>query len=845
MDATLRQIAEWTNGELDETPSDGPLQIREVVTDSRGSLPEASLFVALVGDRFDGHDFVDDAVSKGAEAALVDRGRASDYPDCRLVFVDDTLEGLQHLAHSWRSRFELPVVGVTGSNGKTIVKEMLAGIFAQEKTVHRSPASYNSQVGVPLTLLELEAEHRISVVEAGISRPGEMERLERMIRPTAGVLTNIGLAHAAGLETLETTAREKLKLFEGLGDGPLIHPAASEPLEPFVLPGDPVSFGCAFATDVARATDDADYLVTEAERGDGGFEFFVEFPDGSRPRFHLHAAGEHNLLNAAASIAAAAEHGISVDALREGLAAYEASPLRLEMHTTPQGVTLINDAYSSDPTSARAALRTLQQYGAGRRKIAILGDMLDLGERSEQAHRELGGVTARTGVDQLICYGDRARAIGTSAVHAGFDPDQIAYTEQIEELHDMLDRLLESEDVVLFKGSRSLELDRAAERLLESVAPTRLQIDLDAIRENYHALRRQIDDETQFMAVVKSFGYGNDSTRVSQTLAQEGVDRLAVAYPDEGIPLRDRGLQLPILVMNVLPAEADKIVKYDLSALSYTRPVVEALADHAARRDADPVPIHVKVETGMNRVGLPPEDAPEFARYVADRDGVRIAGIMTHFAAADIPAEDDFTRRQLDRFRGVLEHLEADDIDPGVLHAANTAAAWRFPEAQFDMVRIGLGLYGLAPSDPVYEAAETTRPALRFTTQIVHIKEVEQGDTVGYGRSWRAPETRTIATVAAGYNDGLPRFMSNGGEVLIAGRRCPIVGDVCMDVSMVDVTDLDAPEVGDEVLIFGPASRGAEQSRVPVDEIARRGDTINYEILCNISPRVRRIFVRH
>lgn len=843
MDATLRQIADWTDGRL--IGSDGErVRIGEVVTDSRGSLPEQSLFVALVGDRFDGHDFVDEAVDKGADAAMISRGDSSDYPDCDLLAVDDTLEGLQDLARCWRANFEVPVVGVTGSNGKTIVKNMLAGIVAREQTVHRSPASYNSQVGVPLTLLELEAEHRFSVVEAGISRPGEMERLERMIRPTAGILTNIGLAHAAGLETLETTAREKLKLFERLGDGPLIHPAVSEPLEPFVLPGEPVSFGCAFPTDAAPTADRADYLVTEAERADGRFDFVVEFPDGTRPRFRLHAAGEHNLLNAAAAIAAAAEHGVSVDSIREGLAAHETSPLRLEMHTTPQGVTLINDAYSSDPMSARAALRTLEQYAADGRTIAILGDMLDLGERSEQAHRELGEVTARTGVDRLVCYGDRARAIGSSAIDAGLDRRHVDHTEDLDELHDLLDGLLHSGDVVLFKASRRLELDRAAERLLESVAPTRLQIDLDAIRENFHALRRRLDDETEFMAVVKSFGYGNDSTRISQTLAQEGVGHLAVAYPDEGIPLRDRGLQLPVLVMNVLPAEADKIVKYDLSALAYTRPVVEALADHADRRDAGPVPLHLKVDTGMNRVGLPPEDAPEFARYVAGRRGVRIAGLATHFAAADLPDEDEFTRRQLDRFRGVLDEIRSDGIDPGLVHAANTAAAWRFPDAQFDMVRIGLGLYGLAPSEPVYGAAETTRSALRFTTRIVHIKDVEPGETVGYGRTWRAAEPRSIATIAAGYNDGFPRFMSNGGEVLVGGRRCPVVGNVCMDVSMVDVTELPEARVGDEVVLFGTDRRGDRPRRIPVDEIAERGDTINYEILCNISPRVRRIFVR-
>ena len=839
MDLSLGDIAEACDGSV--VAGDATTRVTDIVTDSRGTLPPRSIFVALRGDNFDGHRFVSDAVEKGAVAALVSTGDAERYPDCGLVRVDDTLDALQRLAGHWRGRFDIPLVGVTGSNGKTIVKDMLGGIFARETTTHRSPASYNSQVGVPLALLGLHQEHGLAVIEAGISRPDEMDRLEEMIRPTAGILTNIGLAHAAGLETLEKTAREKLKLFRNLAaDSPFVYPAGCATLDDFELPGEPVSFGCRFSTDSSPGVSHADYLATDVLRNNAGYDFQVDFPDGTSHAFAIHVPGEHNLLNAVAAVALASEIGASVASIREGLAAYEASPLRLEMHTTPRGVTLINDAYSSDPVSARAALRTLRQYGEERRKIAILGDMLDLGERSASAHRELGRVAARSELDCLICYGTRAEQIGAAATEEGVDPSIVEYIGEMADLHARLDQLLEPGDVVLFKASRRLELDRAAGRLLESVAPTRLHIDLDAIRSNYHAIRRRLGNGTGFMAVVKSFGYGNDSTRVSQTLAREGVEALAVAYPDEGIPLRERGLELPILVMNVLPGEADKVVKYDLSALVYTEDVLAALANNAEARDAT-VSVHLKVDTGMNRVGLPPERTADFAARVEQLDSVRLAGVMTHFAAADIPSEDGFTNQQIASFRAVLDEMRDEAIEPGLVHAANTAAAWRFPEAHFDLVRVGLGLYGLAPSSAVDDATRDIEPALRFTTQIVYIKDVEAGDTVGYGRSWRADETRRIATVAAGYNDGLPRFMSNGGELLIHGTRCPIVGDVCMDVSMVDVTHLDEPEIGDEVVIFGHQ----EDAHIPVDEIAARGDTINYEILCNISPRVRRIFVRH
>jgi alanine racemase len=833
MKLTLAEVAEACGGTLEQGDPDRLL--RDVATDTRQPIPEGALFVALRGDNFDGHAFVEEALEAGAAAAMVEAGDGSERSDRGIVRVDDTLEGLQRLAADWRSRFDYPVVGVTGSNGKTIVKEMLAGILSREKTVYRSPASYNSQVGVPLSLLGLNRDHEIAVIEAGISRVGEMETLERMIRPDVGVITNIGLAHAAGLETLETTAREKLKLFAGFDDEPLIYPVESESLRARDLPGRPVGYrGTLDGPDRSIAS----YELLDREHGDGGFGFEVRSPDGRRRVFALHVPGEHNVQNAVCTLATACELGTSWEAIREGLSSFELGPMRLEMHTTPSGVTLLNDAYSSDPVSARAALSALDQYAADHRRIAILGDMLDLGDHAEEAHRELGIVCANLELDRLICFGERAHWIGESAVQHGMEPTAISHLEEMEALVERLDEKLQSGDVVLFKGSRRLELDRAAEALLESVAPTRLYVDLDRIRINYHALGRHVGDDTGFMAVVKSFGYGNDSTRVAQTLVREGVDALAVAYPDEGMPLRERGLTLPILVTNVLPEEADKIAEYDLTAQVYTRRVVEALAEEAERRGCE-VSVHLMVETGMNRVGLPPDEVVEFARWVEGRSGVDYRGVMTHFAAADVPGEEDYTRSQLETFQSVLSELESADLSPETVHAANTAAAWRFPEAHFDMVRVGLGLYGLAPSGAVYETGDMA-PALRLTTRIVHVKRVEPGETVGYGRTWRAERETRVATIAAGYNDGLPRFMSNGGEVLIGGERCPIVGSVCMDVAMVDVTDVPEAEVGDEVVIFGEQG-GA---RITVDEIAERGDTINYEILCNVSPRVRRIFVR-
>jgi len=857
MDLSLEQIVAFTDGE--RLAGDPEMTVQSVETDSRGAIAPESLFVALVGDRFDGHNFICDAIKKGACALLVDRPidelsdkvrqLASSVDQFGIARVDNTLDGLQSLAAGWRRQFDIPVVGITGSNGKTIVKDMLAGILAREFTVHRSPASYNSQVGVALSLLGIRPEHDIAVIEAGISKTGEMDRLREMIQPTAGIITNIGLAHAAGLPTLDITAREKSRLFaDAPGPGrersndstqsnaahPVVVPEAEERL---VQPFD--AFPFTRVTSGPQET--ADYRIDTVDNTGHGFDFTVDYPDGTEHSFSLAAAGRHNVVNASRALALADHLGVDPEEAREGLASFELNPMRLEMHTTPQGYTLLNDAYSSDPISARAALGALRQYAGGQRRIAILGDMRDLGERAETAHRELGNAAARTGVDRLYCVGRQAETVREGAIDNGLDAHCIETVDDLDALHDLLDDQLRAGDVVLFKGSRSLQLDRVAAELMESVAPTRLYVDLDAIRQNFHNLRRRLETDADVMAVVKSFGYGNDATRVSQTLVNEGVDALAVAYPDEAIPLRKRGLTVPILVMNVLAGEADKIAKYGLTALLYDADTLDALAAQA-NRHSEPIDVHLNVDTGMHRLGLEPAEAVQLAGDVVTTHGVELTGVMTHFAAADDDEHDDFTHGQLDQFERVLETLRSHDIDPGCVHAANTAAAWRFPDAHFDMVRVGLGLYGFSPGPAVTrEHGDQLHPAVALTTRVLKTRRLEPGDTVSYGRTWRANDPTDIAVIAAGYNDGLPRFMSNGGGVLVDGHRCPIVGAVCMDVTMVDVSNHpDEVQKDDDVLVFGHR----DQRQLPIDDIARRGDTINYEILCNVSPRVRRIFVR-
>lgn len=802
-----------------------PESLHEVVVDTRKISAPHSLFVALKGPKFDGHDFVDRALEAGA-VCLVNKTWEPERKG-PFIRVEDTLDALQSLAAAWRSGFGIPVIGITGSNGKTIVKEMLSSILARRFTVWRSPGSFNSQVGVALSVLGLREGHQVAIIEAGISENGEMDRLEAMIRPTHGVLTSIGTAHAAGLKTKENTAKEKLKLFKRLS-GVLVAPETPEVQAHNSSPRT-LWFSPEIASELG-VKPSCSYQPTSAHAR-------LKLQDDSEFEVPINAAGAHNAMNALVAAMMALELGLTKDEIIGGLSAFGYAPMRLEIHTTSNWVTLINDAYSSDPVSARSALSTLSFYGANARKIAILGDMLDLGALSEDAHRELGRDIPGFGVDLLLTLGPLAKSIGSSAVQAGMPAPNVRSFDSIERLSEFLDGELESGDVVLFKGSQALELDRVASGLLESVAPTRLYVDLEAIRQNVQAIKTRIQG-TRLMAVVKSFAYGNDATRVSQTLVREGIDALAVAYADEAIPLRNRGLNLPILVTNTLGGEADKIVKYDLMALVGSVQVLDDLERHASYRGKT-VEVHLEVDTGMGRLGVKSKDVLEFAKEILKRPSLRLVGLMTHFASADMAQDDAYTTKQLALFDEAIAALKSAGIEPEWVHAANTAAAWRMPEARYNLVRVGLGLYGYHPSADVEEWAKDTAPALKFATQVIHVKDVEPGESISYGRTYIAESKRRIATIAAGYNDGFSRFMSNGGEVLIRGKRAQVVGNVCMDVSMVDVTEISGVEVGDEVVIFGTQ----DSAEISVDEIAHRGSTINYEVLCKISPRVRRIFI--
>ena len=769
-----------------------------------------ALFVALKGPRFDAHRYLHTldcpvlvSSLQGLEVTAFEA----------VLLVPDTLVALQRFATWHRQQMPATVVGITGSNGKTEVKEMLRAIMSQAGTpAHFSPGSYNSQVGVALSLLQLRPHHQVAFIEAGISQPGEMEHLARMIQPDLGVFTNVGSAHLASFESLHHIATEKLKLFALSPDITLVYPGADLTLAALPLPPHAHPF------EVHPPT--------------------ITLPGGAT--FPAHFDAPHRWQNATAAATISALLGLPPGPIQTALDRWRPVHDRLEITTTPHGITLINDAYNADPTSTRAALGVLAQQAPEGPRIAVLGPMLDLGPHAPQAHKEIGEEAARVATKLIVYQGPSTEHLVQGALEAGMRGADVAVASGDAGVATLLASWAGPGATVLFKASRAIGLDRTARLLFETMGPTRLEIDLSAIRHNFHALKAHLAPHTAIMAVVKSFGYGSDANRVALTLLAEGIHAFGVAYTTEGITLRDHGipLDIPILVTNTLRQEAERIVRHHLTALVGSIALVEALEHHAAGTQTT-VDCHLELDTGMRRAGIRPEQLDSLLERIEQCAHVRLTGLMTHLVAADDPQEDPFTLQQLALFDAAVAHCVQRGHTTLTLHVANTAAAWRLPQASYGMVRLGLGLYGVSPSQAVQPSMAPTIQALRLVTQVIHLSDLRPGESVGYGRGFVAQDPMRLATIALGYNDGFPRLMSDGGHVLIHGRRCPVVGSVCMDVATVDVSALgQSVQVGDDVVIFGDPD-----GLVTLDEMAKRCHTISYEILCNISSRVHRIFL--
>ncbi len=877
MPISFSQLPALLGGTLLQAPATDATLATLLLDSRRVGLTEGAVFFALRGPRHDGHQHLAALYAKGVRLFVVSHPPASLAPFAGAGFVQvrDVLAALQTLAARRRAAFGGPVWAITGSNGKTIVKEWLAQVLAPDEAVCRSPKSYNSQVGVPLSVWELApGRHTLGVFEAGISERGEMERLATVIRPTHGIFTTLGTAHDAGFASEAEKLAEKLRLFEQPGfellvycaDQPAVHAAVRARGLPALawtrheVPGAVLRFRLKATT--------AGTTSVRVRLGEGAAtaHFPAEQPTLLATRFTLPFADEPAVENALHCLAVLLwrqldpAKALTPAEMQRRLQRLHPVAMRLEMKAGRHGCYLLDDTYNNDLAGLSLALDALSRQARPGGRTLILSDVLESGLAGPELYARVLALVRAHGVTRLIGVGEELAA---QLKIMNYEVEIDAVTLQREAaspqsqfiIHNsqftiktfpsteaLLAELRPADfqnETILIKGARRFGFERVVAALQQPQHGTVLEVNLDALTHNLQYYRQLLRPRTRLMVMVKAFAYGSGSYEVASLLEFQRADYLAVAYADEGQQLRDNGISLPIMVLNPGPDSFAQLRRYRLEPEIYS---LERLLDYlqAAREatadGAGPLPpLHLKLDTGMRRLGFAEEELPELLALLAShRAALPVAGIMTHLAAADDPAHDEFTRQQLATFRRMAAAIEAVLGYPALKHALNSAGIRRFPEAQLDMVRLGVGLYGVEAGA---EDAANLLPVSTLKTTISQIKTLPAGSTVGYGRRGAAMEhERRVATLAIGYADGYDRRFSNGaGLVLLHGRRAPVVGSVCMDMVMVDVTDVPEARPGDVAVVFGEG--------LNTSELAQRINTIPYELLTNVSERVKRVFV--
>jgi alanine racemase len=832
----LERIAHEIGGEL-RGPSysvvpASSLTVDRVCTDSRGAAPGA-LFVALKGQQTDGHRFLANAFRNGATAALIAADRlagAALEPAWPVIVVPDPLRALQTLARWHRREYFQRVLAITGSNGKTIVKDALKSLLAGRQVL-ASPGSYNSQLGLPLAVLSAEKPEPLAILEIGISAPGEMATLEEIARPDYGILTNIGLAHVAAFGNREGIAQEKVKLFERIPkDGWLLLPSG----EP-VLDAPAQNIQCTI-----HRIGDKNQLLSLSPISLSADGQVLELSIPSQGTRNVTVKTRSPEIIADLHFAATAAHllGVPLEEIATGLDGYTPTSTRMELWSSPQGIRIINDGYSSDPISVHAALRsaTLGTLRSGRKMFAFAG-MRELGASSRREHAQVGAQAAECGFSHLFLVGNGELAT-TAEGYRQVRPDgNVQQVKSADELKDRLLPLLRPGDTVLFKGPRNAGMVKAVRDLSGAIAQRCLWVNLAAIEGNVARFRRHCGGAVHIVAMLKAMAYGTELAQLGSWMSQLGIHHVGVSSANEGVAVRKTGADQDILVFLSEREDVDNLLSYRLTPVIYSAELVDSFIA-ALQGSGRTLDVHLKVDTGMHRLGVPPGMAVDLAQRIRSSGVMRLTGLCTHFAAAEDPASDDFTRLQIAAFNQVIAGLEANGFHDLQIHAANTAGAVRFPEAHYNMVRIGLGLYGIYPSDAARKILDL-KLAVGLTSRITSIQEFAVGDTLGYNRTFTAKRRTKVGIVPFGYDDGLPWQLSGTGQVLVEGRAAPIVGRISMDQMQIDLTDIPDASIGAEVLLYGTHNGHTLRP----EEVSQMAGTIPYELLTRLGERVHRIYI--
>ncbi|MDR1938637.1 MAG: bifunctional UDP-N-acetylmuramoyl-tripeptide:D-alanyl-D-alanine ligase/alanine racemase [Tannerellaceae bacterium] len=820
MEYSIREIARII-GAATKPLRDASISI--LLTDSRRlSFPEQSLFFALKTKTNDGHKYIRELYNLRVRNFVVsDSFPDSDsMPDANFLPVKNTLRALQKLAAYHRQRFDIPVIGITGSNGKTIVKEFLYQLLHNEFNIVRSPRSYNSQLGVPLSVWQMNEKHTLGIFEAGISQPDEMERLRPVISPTIGILTGIGEAHQENFISTFQKCMEKLTLF---ADCETIiynadNAAVANCIDSALLSHRTVGW--------SRTNSEAPLFVQSVKKSAAETQIVCAVMGLSNTNTYTipftDDASIENVIHCLALMLC-----LKPTSIRDTSKFLRLEPvdMRLDVKQGIRNCLVINDAYNSDVNSLDIALDFMQSRRADKKlkSTLVLSDILQSGTLPKSLYKKVADLVKRKKVERLIGIG---RDITEYA--ALFDMQKEFYLTTEAFLASPSIKTFRDE-LILLKGSRRFHFEHISERIEKKVHETILEVNLDAIIHNFNYYRSLLKPETKIIAMVKAFGYGVGANELAKTLQEYRCDYLAVAVADEGVELRKEGISIPIMVMNPEQGSFNLLLNNFLEPEIYSFRLLETVIRETGRRGITSYPVHIKIDTGMHRLGFQPGDMPEVCRIIRNQSGVTVRSVFSHLAGSDSPAFDAFTEKQAAAFLQAAGALEAGLEYKPLKHILNSAGIERFPQYRMDMVRLGIGLYGVSVS-----GSKELQHVATLKTTILQIQEVAAGDSVGYSRMSYAGRDSRIAIIPIGYADGLDRHLGNGvGEVWINNRLCPVIGNICMDTTLIDVTHTDACE-GDPVIVFGEP--------YPITNLSGKLKTIPYEILTSISPRVKRIY---
>lgn len=799
--------------------------ISHLLSDSREVFnPGETLFFALKTANNDGHKYVDELYNLGVRHFVVQtiHPEWKNLKDINLLHVKDSLLALQKVATFHREHFDIPVIAITGSNGKTIVKEWIYQMLGSEKNITRSPRSYNSQLGVPLSVWQLNENTELGLFEAGISMPNEMTRLQKIIQPTIGVFTNIGDAHQENFKNLKQKCLEKLELF--VNCDVIICEEGNKLLDE-----------CMEATCLSQKSFTWSYnnrsnsplLILKVEKLEAksfitysflGLPFTVELP----------FTDDASVENVTSSIAAALYLTTSIETIQEKVKQLEPVAMRLDVRRGKNNNIIVNDTYNSDINSLKIALSFLGQQSAedSPKRTLILSDILQSGFSDEALYKSVSDLADSASIGRIIGIGHHIsdqQKLFANIPHIFFDSTEDFITSGIwNEFH---------EETILLKGSRHFEFERISELIEQKNHETVLDINLDAILHNFKFHRSRMNPDTKIICMVKADAYGSGSEEVAKILQYHKCDYFAVAIAEEGVVLRKAGIKTPIIVLNPEVSGFNQLFESYLEPEVYNFRILDAFIKEAQRRGISDFPIHIKMDTGMHRLGFTEEDIPLLLERLRSQQALKVKSTFSHLAASESWAFDDFTTQQISLFKKLASALQ-DGLDyPIWRHILNSAGIERFPEEQMDMVRLGISLYGISAS-----GLDGLRNVCTLKTTILQIKHLKKGETVGYGRRGDLDHDASIATIRIGYADGLSRqFGNRNGHVLVNGHLVPIIGNICMDLSMIEITGLDIKE-GDEVILFG--------DELSVIDQAKKINTIPYEVLTSVSSRVRRIYFR-